>query len=539
MNNKIKDQKFPARRGSGQVLCIGDVKPGELLIEMKGITKRFPGVIANDHIDFDLRACEIHALLGENGAGKTTLMNILYGLYSADEGEIFIQGKPAVIKSPKDAIALGIGMVHQHFMLIPTMTVTENIILGLKSTREPLLDIEYARKRIVELSKIYNLEVDPDARIEQLSVGEKQRVEIIKALYRGAKVLILDEPTSVLTPQESQALFKILRSMQQKGLSIIFITHKLPEVMAVSDRVTVLRRGKVVARLETKKTNPLELARKMVGREVLFSIKKPAQKKGKVALKVSGLHALNDKGLPALKNVSFTVHEGEILGLAGVAGNGQRELAEVLVGMRRVTAGKIYVFGKDMTNRPPKDFIEEGVGYIPEDRIGTGLILDFSIAENLILEVHSKHPFSYKWFLPFDKRYFLNDEQIRKHAELLVREYGIITPSIDVPARNLSGGNLQRLLLAKVLSRKPKILIAAQPTAGLDIAGVEFIHRKLIEQKRKNVAILLISEDLNELMLLSDRIAVIYEGEIMGIVSPKRVSIEEIGLMMAGMKKES
>jgi len=579
-------EKFWRKREPVQEFRLTKLKPGELIIEMREITKRFPGVLANDHIDFDLKACEIHALLGENGAGKTTLMNILYGLYRPDEGKIRVLGKPVVVRSPKDAIDLGIGMVHQHFTLIPTMSVTENIILGLKSAsdilanigtaleivtenivlglksasdilanigtaleivtenivlrlkspREPFLDIGQAEKRIAELSKMYNLKVDPKAKVEQLSIGERQRVEIIKALYRGAQVLILDEPTSVLTPQETEDFFKTLRSMVQEGLTIIFITHKLPEVMAISDRVTVLRRGKVMATIETKQTNPIDLSKKMVGREVLFSIEKPKAEEGKVVLEVKNLWALSDKGIPALKNVSFSIHEGEILGVAGVSGNGQRELAEVLTGMRKTTEGKVYVFGKDMTNRSPKKIIEQGVGHIPEDRLGMGLIMDFSVAENLILEIHSESPFSYRWFLPFDKKYFLDKQEIRKHAERLIKEYDIATPSADAPARNLSGGNLQRLILAKVLSRNPKLLVAAQPTSGLDVGATEFIRKKLMEQKEKEVAILLISEDLSEIMSLSDRIAVIYEGKIVGIIPAAKAEIKEIGLMMAGAK---
>ena len=510
------------------------LKLGELIIEMRGITKRFPGVLANDHIDFDLKACEVHALLGENGAGKTTLMNILYGLYSPDGGEICVYGQRVDIKSPRDAIDLNIGMVHQHFMLVPSLTIAENVILGLKSSKEPLLDLGRAEKRVAELSKMYNLKVDPRAKIEQLSVGERQRVEIIKALYRGVQILILDEPTSVLTPQEIEDLFKTLRSMVKEGLTVVFITHKLPEVMAISDRVTVLRRGKVTARIETKRTNPIDLSKKMVGREVLFGIEKHRAKKGKVVLEVKNLWTLSDKGIPALRNVSFSIHKGEILGVAGVAGNGQRELAEVLTGMRRVTKGKAYIFRKDMTNRPPKKIIEQGVGHIPEDRMGMGLIMDFSIAENLILEIRSKPPFSHRWFLPFDKKCFLDKHEIRKHAERLIQEYDIAAPSADVPARNLSGGNRQRLILAKVLFRNPKLLVATQPTSGLDVGATEFIRKKLMEQKEKGVAILLISEDLNEIMSLSDRIAVMYEGKIVGIVPAAKAKIREIGLMMAG-----
>lgn len=524
------------KKGYGQQLRLSKLKLGELIVEMKGITKRFPGVLANDHVDFDLRACEIHALLGENGAGKTTLMNILYGLYRPDEGGIVVQGEPVAIRSPKDAIDLGIGMVHQHFTLIPAMSVAENIVLGLKSEREPLLDMGRTEKHIAELSKTYNLNVDPKVKIEQLSIGERQRVEILKALYRKAQILILDEPTSVLTPQEAEDFFKTLRSMVNEGLTIIFITHKLPEVMAISDRVTVLRHGKVVARADTKLTNPTDLSKMMVGREVGLDIEKQKPGEGNVAVEVKNLSAVGDKGLLALKGVSFSIHEGEILGVAGVSGNGQRELAEVLTGMRRASEGKVYVFGKDMTNFSPKKIIEQGVGDIPEDRLGTGVILGFSVAENLVLETRSKPPFSYRWFLPFARRYFLDKNEIRKNAERLIQEYDIATPSVDAPCRNLSGGNLQRLILAKVLSRNPRLIVAAQPTSGLDVAATEFIHKKLIEQRERGVAILLISEDLNEILSLSDRVAVIYEGKIVGIIPASEAKIEDIGLMMTGVK---
>lgn len=514
------------------------MKPGEVILEAKGITKRFPGVLANDHIDFDIKAGEVHALLGENGAGKTTLMNILYGLYKPDEGEIRVRGKRVILRSPKDAIDLGVGMVHQHFMLVDPLTVTENVVLGLKSSREPFLDLDRAEKQIAELSKKYGLKVDPKAKIEQLSVGERQRVEIIKALYRGAQVLILDEPTSVLTPPEVKDLMAIVRRMAKGGLAVIpFITHKLPEVMAISDRVTVLRRGKVVARIGTRRTNEKDLAKKMVGREVLFRIKRRRAKRGRAVLEVKNLGALSDKGLPALKKVSLSIREGEILGIAGVAGNGQRELAEVITGLRRATEGKVHILGKDMTNSSPKEIIDQGVGHIPEDRIGMGLIMDFSIAENTILETHSNSPFANKWFMPFDRKWFLDKDEIGKHAEKLIQEYDIVTPSKDVPARNLSGGNLQRLILARELSRNPKLLIANQPTRGLDVGATEFIRKKLMEQKGEGVAILLISEDLDEIISMSDHIAVMYEGEIVGMVPAARAKIKEIGLMMAGAKR--
>jgi len=515
------------------------VKRGEKILELRGITKHFPGVIANDHIDFDLRAGEVHALLGENGAGKTTLMNILYGLYQPDEGEIRIRGKRVLLKSPKDAIDLGIGMVHQHFMLIPSLTVTENVILGLKSSRAPFLDLDRSKKRIAELSKKYGLRVDPNAKIEHLSVGERQRVEIIKSLYRGAQVLILDEPTAVLTPPEVKELMTLLKRMVREELAVLpFITHKLPEVMAISDRVTVLRRGKVVARIDTKQTNKRELAREMVGRDVLFRIERSEIRPGRVILEVKKLQTLNDKGLLALRDVSFQIREGEILGIAGVAGNGQRELAEVLTGLREAIGGNVYIKGKDMTNKSPRDIIDQGVGHIPEDRLEMGLVLDFSIEENLILETHDKPPFTYNWFIPLDKKWFLNKIEIGKHVENLISEYNIVTPNKDVPAGTLSGGNLQKIILARELSRKPKLLIANQPTRGLDVGATEYVRNKLMEQKKKGMAILLISDDLDEIMSISDRIGVIYEGNIVGMIPAAEARIKEIGLMMAGAKKE-
>ena len=500
------------------------------LVEMKGITKRFSGIIANNSIDFTIYGGEVHALLGENGAGKTTLMNILYGLYRADSGEILVHGKRVLIRSPKDAIALKIAMVHQHFELVPTLTVAENIGLGLKAEREPFLNLESVVKRINELAKDYGLHVNPDAMVSQLSVGERQRVEIIKALYREPETLILDEPTSVLTPQEVDGLFHFMRSMAAEGRAVVVITHKLPEVMAVSDRVTVLRHGEVVARLMTKDTNPNELAEKMVGREIPHMKKTIEEKPSeKAALEIQQVSALNDNGVLAINNMSFSVQAGEILGLAGVAGNGQAELAEVLTGMRKVTHGKVLVQGKDLTNASPSEMIKNGVGHIPEDRLGSGLVLDMSIAENLVLEVRNDPR--------FEKNHLIDNEQVHLNAKHLVEEYSISSVSVDAPARTLSGGNMQKAILAKVLSRNPKILIAAQPTSGLDVGATEFITEKLKEQRRLGVGILLISSDLNEIMSLSDRIACVFEGKIMGILPAATADLEEIGLMMGGVTK--
>jgi len=497
---------------------------------MKGITKRFSGVVANNSVDFSIYGGEVHALLGENGAGKTTLMNILYGLYRADSGEILARGKAVSIRSPKDAIALKIAMVHQHFELVSTLTVAENVGLGLKAKREPLLNLDGVVKRVDELAKEYGLLVNPSAKVEQLSVGERQRVEIIKALYREADTLILDEPTSVLTPQEVEGLFHFMRSMAAEGRAVVVITHKLPEVMAVSDRVTVLRHGEVVARLKTKDTNPNELAEKMVGRDVRQTEgmleSKPS---GKSALEVQQVSAMNDKGVLALDRVSFTLQAGEILGIAGVAGNGQTELAEILTGMRKAISGKVVVQGSDVTNASPREMIRRGVGQIPEDRMGCGLVLDMSIAENLVLEMRTDPR--------FESRYLIVNEHVHQNAKQLVEEYSISCGGVDAPARTLSGGNMQKLILAKVLSRSPKVLIAAQPTSGLDVGATEFIAEKLREQRRLGVGILLISSDLNEIMSLSDRIACIFEGKIMGVVPAATADLKGIGLMMGGIAK--
>ncbi len=508
----------------------GDAIPA---VEMKGITKKFPGVVANDGIDLRVYSSQVHSLLGENGAGKTTLMNILYGLYSADSGEIWVRGKLASIRSPKDAIALGIAMVHQHFELVPTLTVAENVGLGLKVRREPLLELSTVSSRILGLSKEYGLRVDPHVRVDQLSVGERQRVEIIKALYRNARILILDEPTSILTPGEAEELFGLLRSMNREGRSVVFITHKLPEVMAVSDRVTVMRHGKVAANLITTQTNPRELAEKMVGREVELTNIARSENIGEELLKVEAVSARNDKGAEGLKGVSLELKAGEILGIAGVAGNGQRELAEVLTGMRKVTGGGVTLVGEGVTNKSPRELIERGVGYIPEDRRETGLIMQFTLAENLILEVRDRTPFS-RGFASKGPGQMLDQKAIREHAVELVKEYDISTPSVDMPTYTLSGGNLQKLILAKVLSRSPRVLVADQPTAGLDVGATEFIWGKLKGERRKGVGIILISGDLGEVMSLSDRIAVMYGGKIEGTVQAGDADIGRLGLMMGG-----
>ncbi len=490
---------------------------------MKGIVKRFSGVVANDGVDFEARKGEIHALLGENGAGKTTLMNILYGIYHADEGDIYINGNHVRIHSPRDAIRYGIGMVHQQFRLVNTHTVLENIILG--SGNGIRMDEASVRNQIKMLSERYSLAVNPDAKIWQLSAGEQQRVEILRALFRGAKILILDEPTSMLTPHEIQELLKTMRRMTEEGNTLIFITHKLDEVTAVSHRVTILRQGKVVSVLETDKTNTQELARLMVGREVLFRLQKVAVQRGREVLRVEGLVALNDRNLPALKETSFTLHEGEILGVAGVAGNGQRELLEVITGLRPLKSGKIFLRGEEITHASVRQRIEKGISYVPGERM-SALVPNMGIAENMILKNYRKAPVS--------KGPFINYQVVQQYANDLIKEYAIATPSAATFVKLLSGGNIQRALLARELSQTEGVLIIAYPTSGLDIGAIETIWQILLKQRNQGRAILMVSDDLEEVLTLSDRIAVMHSGEIMGIVAPKKENIEQIGLMMAG-----
>ncbi len=486
--------------------------------------------MANNKVYFEARSGEIHALLGENGAGKTTLMNILYGIYQPDEGEIYIEGRKVEIKSPRDALKHGIGMVHQHFMLIYPHTVTENIALGLREASffNPAKEL---KTKVLELSRRYGLKVDPDAKVWQLSAGEQQRVEILKAIIRGAEILILDEPTSVLTPSEVKELFKVLRAMANEGKTIIFITHKLDEVMEISDRVTVLRRGRVVSKVETRRTNEKELARMMVGREILFRVRKKPLKKGKPVLQVENLYALNDKGLMALRNISFNIHEREILGVAGVAGNGQKELVETLTGLRKVLKGRVKIMGRDATNESPRKIYMESVAHIPEERLRMGVVPNLTVAENLILREYHRPPFANGLFLDWRK--------VREHAEKLIDRYRIVTPSPETPVKLLSGGNIQRLILARETSGKPKLIIAAHPTYGLDVAATEQIRQLLEKQREEGAAILLVSEDLEEIISLSDRVAVMFEGEIVGVVDAKKAKVEEIGLMMAGVRKQS
>jgi simple sugar transport system ATP-binding protein len=498
-----------------------------LAVEMRGITKAFPGVVANDHVDLDVRAGEIHALVGENGAGKSTLMNILYGLIHPDSGEILINGAPAKIGGPRDAIASGIGMVHQHFMLIPVFTVGENIMLG----REPVVaggiyDTAKARRDIQEMTRKYGLALDPDARTGDLPVGLQQRVEIVKVLYRGAGILILDEPTGVLTPQETNELFAVLRDLVKGGKTIIFISHKLREVLEISDRITVMRRGKVVGHLITKDTNQEEIATAMVGRAVLLRVEKKPAKPGAVAFRVENLSALSDRGVPALKDVSFELRQGEILGIAGVEGNGQSELVEVLAGTRKVSGGKVWLGDKDVTTYNARDEREAGIAHIPEDRRGAGLVLNYSIADNLILGRQRNVLFAWHHVL-------LLLDAIRKWAQRLVKEFDIRTPSIEVPARALSGGNQQKIIVAREMASQPRVLLASQPTRGVDIGAIEFIHRRIVAERDGGAAVLLVSAELDEVRSLSDRIAVIYEGRIVSI-EPADASEDRLGLLMLG-----
>jgi simple sugar transport system ATP-binding protein len=497
------------------------------VVEMRGITVKFPGVVANDNVSIDVYSGEILALLGENGAGKTTLMNVLYGLYRPNEGEIRIRGERVSVSNPNDAIKLGIGMVHQHFMLIPPFTVAENIILGVEPVNAGgKLDMDKAIRDVEELSNQYGLVVDPRARVENISVGMQQRVEILKALYRGAEVLILDEPTAVLTPQEVDELAGIMRSLIHQGKSIIFITHKLREVMAISDRVAVLRRGKCVGTGETQNTTAEELAQMMVGRKVVLSLEKEPARVGDSVLKVDNLHAKGSRNLPALKGVSFDVNAGEIVGIAGIEGNGQSELVETLTGLRKATSGHIYVNGIDVLNNQPRALIEKGVAHIPEDRQNRGLILDFTVAENFILRNYYKSPFA--------RGINLDYREVHAHARELISEFDVRTPHENVPARSLSGGNQQKVVVARELSGEPRLLIASQPTRGLDVGAIEFVHRRLLAQRDQGKAILLVSLELDEVMSLSDRILVIYEGQIVGEMTASEATEGELGLLMAG-----
>jgi len=501
------------------------------LLLMQGVTKHFPGVLANDNVTLEVQAGEVHALLGENGAGKTTLMNILYGLYQPDAGKIILQGNPVNIRSPRDSIALGIGMVHQHFKLIYRHTVTENVALGLKDL--PFwFPTRVVEKELREMSERYNFPVEPRAPLWQLSVGEQQRVEILKTLYRGANILILDEPTSVLTPQESENLFKALYKIKEEGKAVIFITHKLEEVMKIADRVTVMRKGRVVKTLPVAEADKNSLSQMMVGRKVSFQFSKKAvpPKDKEEMLVVKDLYSLSDRNYTALKGVSFTVQSGEILGIAGVSGNGQRELVEVITGLRSAQKGKVMIRGQDLTNYSARRVEKTGVAHIPEDRLRMGIVPEMSVSNNLILRHHYRPPFA--------EGPFLKIRQIHSFANQVIEEYDILTPSLRTPAKLLSGGNIQKLILARELSSKPHLIVAAHPTYGLDIAATEQIRYLLLQQREGGAAILLVSGDLEEIMALSDRIAVMFEGEIIGLLSASEANPESLGLMMAGEHQE-
>jgi general nucleoside transport system ATP-binding protein len=499
-----------------------------LLLQTERLTKRFARVVANDGITFDIRRGEVHCLLGENGAGKSTLAKCLYGAYRPDSGTIRLKGQLVELNSPRDAIDLGIGMVHQHFILAPPLTVLENIIVGLES-RSVLLDLKRAEASLQELCQSYGISVDLHARIWQLSVGEQQWVEILKALYVGAELLILDEPTAVLTPQETERLFAVLRQMTAKGLSVILITHKLHEVMNVSDRVTILRKGKLEATVSTAEVTKQDLAKMMVGREVLFRVEKERMLPGEPVLEINQLEALGNRGQPALRGITLTLHRNEILGLAGVAGNGQKELFEVLVGVRSAQRGSIFLEGENILGCSPAHIAAKGVGYVPDDRQKEGLVPDFSVKENLILGLQRSRQYT-KWL-------FLDFERIRQASAHAVSTFEIVTPGLDAPVKVLSGGNQQKIILAREIGQCPQCLLANQPTRGLDVGVIEYVQHRLLEMRADGAGILLASEDLDELLNLSDRIAVIFRGEIMGIMDAQDASLDQIGLLMAGVRE--
>jgi ABC-type uncharacterized transport system ATPase subunit len=494
-------------------------------IEAVGIVKSFPGVLANDHVDFDVRRGEVHALLGENGAGKSTLMNILAGLYQSDEGGLRMDGAPVSFRSPRDAIAHGVGMVHQHFALVPSQTVAENVLLGLDRPRFRL-DLRQTEAEITRIADEVGLHVDPRAHVWQLSVGEQQRVEILKMLYRGARILIMDEPTAVLAPQEAEELFVTLRAMTGAGRSVVFISHKLGEVLAIADRVTVMRAGKVTAaNVDPKGATRADLAKLMVGRSVLEALERAPVERGRVVLSVDGVSADNDRGLPALRDVSLQVHAGEIVGIAAVAGNGQAELAEVITGLRPCR-GTVTIDGRHVANRPAHEAIRAGVGHVPEDRAGVGSAPGLSITDNLIMKGYREEPVSSGWVM--------HEGEARSMATRLTAAYAVSAPSIDTPVRILSGGNLQRVILAREIDAAPTLLVAVQPTRGLDVGAIEGIHQTLLDLRATGTAILLVSEELEELLTLADRIAVMYEGRIAASVDPATADIHQIGLYMTG-----
>lgn len=503
----------------------------DYVIEMLNIRKEFPGIVANDNITLQVKKGEIHALLGENGAGKSTLMNVLFGLYQPEKGEIKVNGKTVKITDPNVANRLGIGMVHQHFMLVQNFSVTENIILGTEPTKAGKIDIESAAKHIEELSKKYGLAVDPYEKIENITVGMQQRVEILKTLYRGADILIFDEPTAVLTPQEIKELIQILKRLINEGKSIILITHKLKEIMEVSDRVTVIRKGIGIGTVNVADTNPENLAELMVGREVQFKTEKSEAKPTNEVLSIENLIVHDVRGVPSVNGLNLTVKAGEIVGVAGVDGNGQTELIEAITGLRKATSGSIKLNGKELSSLSTRKITEQGVGHIPQDRHKHGLVLDFSIGENLVLQTYYQKPYASSGMLNYRKIY--------EKAKALIKEFDVRTPSEYTQARALSGGNQQKAIIAREIDRSPQFLIAAQPTRGLDVGAIEFIHQKLIEERDKGKAVLLVSFELDEVMNVSDRIAVIYEGKIVDVVNANETNEQELGLLMAGGKRES
>ncbi|WML56755.1 ABC transporter ATP-binding protein [Neobacillus sp. PS2-9] len=502
----------------------------EYVIEMLNIRKEFNGFVANDNITLQLKKGEIHALLGENGAGKSTLMNVLFGLYQPEQGEIRVKGKPVNISNPNIANDLGIGMVHQHFMLVDTFTVTENIILGREITTGGRIDIKKAEQQVREISERYGLAVDPQAKISDITVGMQQRVEILKTLYRGAEILIFDEPTAVLTPQEIKELIQIMKTLIKEGKSIILITHKLKEIMEVSDRCTVIRKGKGIGTVTVSETNPNELASLMVGREVVFKTEKKDASPKQDVLEINNLVVKDPRGVTVVNGLDLSVRAGEIVGIAGVDGNGQSEFIEAITGLRKAETGSVKLNGKELINQTPRHITESGVGHIPQDRHKHGLVLNFPIGENMVLQTYNKKPYS--------KNGILNFKEIYKKAKSLINEFDVRTPSEYTLARALSGGNQQKAIIGREVDRNPDLLIAAQPTRGLDVGAIEFIHKRLIEQRDNGKAVLLVSFELEEIMNVSDRIAVIYEGKIVAIVNPKETNEQELGLLMAGSNRK-
>ncbi|MCE2488750.1 MAG: ABC transporter ATP-binding protein [Anaerolineae bacterium] len=498
------------------------------VLEVRGLTRRFPGVLANDHIDLELHKGQVLGLLGENGAGKSTLMNIIYGLYSPDEGQILVNGDVVEIRDPNDAIALGIGMVHQHFQLVPVLSVTENIMLGNESVRGPFLDHAAARARILEISGHYGLALDPDAMVEDLPVGVQQRVEIIKALYRHADILILDEPTSVLTPQEAEGLFAIMRTLTERGVSIIFISHKLKEVLEICDHITVLRDGRVAGHADPASSTQQSLASMMVGRDVILQVEKARARPGEAVLAIEQLSVLDDRGLPAVNGLSLELRAGEILGVAGVQGNGQTELVEAIAGLRAVSGGRVLLEGRDVTDDSPRQITAEGVAHVPEDRQKDGMVISFPVTDNLALQNY--------WQRPFARGIVIDEEERDDFARRLVERFDVRTPGIYTRLGSLSGGNQQKTIVAREFSRPSRLLIVAQPTRGLDVGSIEFIHRQIVRMRDEGTAVLLVSAELDEVLSLSDRVTVIYNGRIIDTLPVEQADREQVGLLMAGVR---